>query len=105
MIGIAAFMTLAIDVRSQDANDPGAKVAEEHCAACHAMPDQPDTGIAPSISEIAEYQNVWTDIDLRTALPRQHGARANIDITSEDAHVLAVYLQSQKNNKLAAPKN
>ena len=104
-IGVAAFMALAIDVRGQGTEDPGAKVAEEKCATCHSLPDEPDTGIAPSITDVANTQAVWTDIDLRTWLPRQHGTKADIDITSEDAYFLARYLQSQKQNKISAPKN
>jgi hypothetical protein len=65
-IGVAAFMALAIDVRGQGTEDPGAKVAEEKCATCHSLPDEPDTGIAPSITDVANTQAVWTDILRKT---------------------------------------
>lgn len=105
MIAIAAFMALTIDVRSQGSGDAGAKVAEDKCSACHSLPDEPDAGVASPITDIADEQSVWTDIDLRTWLPRQHGTKADIDLTSEDAYLLARYLQSQKQSKISVPNN
>lgn len=80
-------------------NDRGYAVAAEHCTSCHALPGEADTGIAASLEELIDSQPVWTDIDLRMILPRQHGAKASIILTSEEARDLGGYLQSIKNKE------
>ena len=71
----------------------GEAIASARCASCHAMPDDIDTGVADSLSDIAQTQQDWTSIDLRVWLPVQHGAKANIVITSQDGYQLARYLE------------
>jgi mono/diheme cytochrome c family protein len=100
VIGYAAFVIgIAIAMaghppaaRASDSH--GARAASDHCAQCHAMPGEIDTGLATALDEISTTQRIWTDIDLRTALPRLHGAKAAIAITSEEAREIGAYLQS-----------
>lgn len=102
MIGRVLFATsLAVGMschsfasRASGDNSLGALAAAKHCASCHAMPGEPDASLAASLEEISTTKRVWTDIDLRTALPHLHGAKAVIMLTSEEAFEVGRYLQN-----------